>query len=797
MRSKRLGIKLLNYYVENDYLQEHLLEIDQKTENQEIRIVLSFIRFLVENYINSGPPDRLLTFSLDYIIPAYYLRRLKFEKRKIFASEFQFELRDSHRRLYTRLATIVTSSTNIHPGIIRINNRDGALEKILDVYNGSSFASWRKLYPNLERKDFPVARRDAVKNCMKYLKERDKENSECIWATSFLPTLFDGLEKKDRFALHPRQKARQDSKENENESMGTEDHNNNLRKPLPPEIVCSPALFSSFSGALPYLMFKTWTSKEGSNYLLNIWQVFALINRIIDDVNQSNSSNSKSDICRIVEKSLLRHLFGSDVVPPSQIQKTAIKHKEFEYFGIYKWNKFIDKIQTKDNPLSYYPWLKKENDKRDDKNITKLSLAWPQPHRPEWINGSMKEERCNESPYLDVIDVLDYNDLEMCKQLARSETLTWIAAAITEWLIIWKEELSPKFNDADETNCYRINYDDIKESINRFMKSREEENTSIGKNKGIGDIIQQWVLDLTNNILIQTIQIPKYELRSSTKNLRFITKADANYSSRDSNNRKFVHPLYQNISMLNKYNKKAEEELIRIIGSTIKISVDDATEKLYKAEVDHKLIEEVKNGANTDDVNSVIDRLNSLLSYKKGKMFSIVSSFPLIGLFLPQNDILAESSCLKSIEENFATLDTTASSSSNSERAAKWNICIDAMRKKKCDSIVCIGNLLLIPLDKKEVFYKTEKNTEVFLLDLAGLSWCGLDIRNSINRNEKKSNRPLEKIEERRTAMISMLNSMVADIETCDDAKNLIPYIILAIDGAISNMVRQAPKTNE
>ncbi len=821
IKEDRVGLFILNFLLTNEMSDESMLRLDARTDSVNVNLILAFFRFAVEANLDGRSVPGIISLGLDLCVPGYYLMSLPSDERSRQARHLQLNLKDSQRQLYARLVPWVARKANIKPGVVKLCDRPGALENLLDINDPSPRAGWRKILGNPERRNLTRYRKEMRTRCNEFLTpKRDywADRSCFKWSSEYLPGVFQKDEITDLFIL------------NEEEAKLTRLVNEKI--PKIPEMATSPDFFDRLAGALPRLLLNCWTTSEGGQTYLNCWNGLSIVKEVIrlaaniyekiTDITQIR----KKDLFKIIYRKLKTELeptagawapFEMGMAPPSP--PPPKEKDEYDELGEY-WKKITEEIDAASDPADFYPLFKN--------NKAGLGLAWHKFPDPEWIDDDKKiatnpgvgfsKDNC--------ITIQDRNDLESCRKQAWDQTLKWLGAAVTEWVAYWGRHWYSK-------NRCKPNFNQIQKTIETFLEDIGDEESYVGQWSGAGDIIQRWIYHFLNSVLIETL-----EYKSTFDTDDCTCRNDGEKPAEEEPEEKKEE---ENQAKSKKKEKGRSVERPSLQRSSVNKKPPRAANESEGAY--HPLYQNLKY------LQSAI-KTKSL--WKWSDTFLALASFPTIGCFLhwggPLDDDMEIRKILKkhSDQGEFENVNATVYRKDGNNKFAcfmiaagedsgkrthvksirinkdfrirQWNKIIehingDLKKALNLALLVCFGSLPLISLDpldrldggrillddessivtideceKKDATISKKVHSLYYPLELMGLSWCGLDVRYSEVSNDRQSE-AIRDIEQRRKALIAMLNCLVADIKPYRDAEKYLNHLAMAVKGSIDDKI--------
>ena len=346
-----------------------------------------------------------------------------------------------------------------------------------------------------------------------------------------------------------------------------------------------------------------------------------------------------------------------------------------------------------------------------------------------------------------------------------------LAMAITEWWDHWSPLFDPSHpksdrgasNDGDWRRP-KVGLDEIQRLFNVFLESLETDEDFAGRFSGSGDLIQRWVMYFLNAVLVETLQPPSVSgADEPPPRPQLVRAAAVERPARPAAAEEGSgHPLYQNLMRLLIVLKEAEDG-----GS------------------------------------------ESKRCWTWSPVFSALASFPLIAVFLPGGgampvveDIRSDQEEAKSESEEWKQPVSFENMNMKYDGPATQSKLVDELK-----TIMALGALPLIPVPpchRSNTKAGAEPSRNVIPLDLAGLSWTGLDLADmstptdadaeryrhmkGVKNGAKKKHRwphAILPIEERRLALVEMLNCLHADLTPCDEVAPYTPHLSLIVRDAV------------
>ncbi len=766
----RAGLGMLNLLVSDNRLDEVALRLDPRTDNQGLNVAMAFMRFSMEAYLDRNTITGLLAIGLDFCVPAHYLNSIKSSKaREKFRRETELHLLDSPRRLFHRIVSWQTQQKKLQPGMIPLVNRPGSLATFMDLNDPSPTAAWRWILGDPKQSYLSEAQNKSVRRCRKYLKNENhrrktndestttdkiwNENSGYCWSTGYLPILLNTEDEKKLFESHSvRQKT------------GDYFH------PLAPEYIPTPHLFQQLAGMLPKIIFRCWTLNDRHNTYLNPWQCLTLAQRIIfsidsfirkelkveDFISEGNKFNNHAikQMKNIIHDCLTVHL-GLDrggYQAQAQEQEQATQNRGFkaseEMFSLEdhprELRDFFEELSTPKEPKDFYfsfnsqdytfhwrvpPSAVPSNNNESDANLK------------ENQENSVKENSNSKEPKKDIREIKNWNDLQACQLEAFDNVLERLASAITKWTINWAQ-LFMSDGYLDE-NYSRSSFEEIQNVFTAFLNNMGDDKGFSNSWSGAGDIIQRWILTFLNAVLVNTLQPPRdIKERGDKPRPQLIPTTHQTYPCRAASELDGCnHALYQNLTRLIKNSNLID---------------------MYDAPLDSN---------NKTKWNDFFDS-----EWHWSDHFHMLASFPLFAIFLPSGGPIPK---MQEPEKG--------------EKETYINHLPKMIHELDLTSIIHFGSLMLFPIPEipeEEKLKKTETEKQSCYLKLAGLSWCGIDLKEIPKPGKSakyKEGQPpiLTKVEDRRKGLIAMLNSMAADVEPFEDADKYLNQLTLIVKNTI------------
>jgi len=781
------GLRALNLMAEHPRLGTLALRLDPRTDVPEVGAALAFLSFAFEAHMRREALPHLLRLALEFYVPAHYLMHEMRSDEELACArrELSLQLLDSHRRLYRRFVPWLLRRHGGRgvPGVLPLCIRAGQLYEMLDLHDGSPKAAWRAILEDPETRDFHQARREAADRCESYLgggradffankpatmAPSLPEISGTNWAGTRLPGLLCAPGARRALTLR-RGKAKQEP-------------NPSRERPTLPELLPSPALFREVAGALPRAILGCWCLQDESNSYLSIWQGLSLVVRVMDRMGEYYLTESEPAIAmlfKIVRSCLTEHLEETGGPAPSGAigpPASAGSANSIELEGMSrKWLALAGELRHAEDPVRLFPGMgpisATEKKKRGQAEWMKRCAAWSRPVdiKPTDPNGAPVGPRRGVAwPSLfavprpetrlesDTIAIRTGPELQACRLQAWSYTLDRLALAITEWGWFWWKVLAKPEETKGVLRCPTEPVVDsgtqtLARCIATFFEEIGNDPEYAGTWSGAGDAIQRWVQSFLNSVLVHTSVL--------------------------------VHAVPTDPS--GKAPEPQRPALRRGIAATRppRGRADEPADQ-------HALFANLTSLAANED--------ESETHWTWGWPFLALASFPTLALFLPDASPLPRIEHDDSAPECPTPLVTLTSGSGESTTDLAW--------------IVRFGGLPLLPLrnledERKKAWEQGVKASPLVkpprdpsptagaLLDLAGLSWCGLDLCD-------EEGRPLTKISERRTALVEMLNALMIECPVAAEAKPYVADLALAVKGALDTLgerarTKKAPKTTE
>ena len=723
----RIGRIVLKLLMEHpfDGLAIHL---DVRTGVARQNIGLAFLQHAMEFALVGQAVEGALTLALDYFVPSTYLAREQEGRRPALAEKIGLAMHDGSQDLTRRLVTWLARTHQVKPAVVPLCGRPGQLDRLLDVHDPSRSAQWRRVLtpPRRARIERPNAARR--RRALEYLEkggtaERSWSSvSAWRWATEYLPQISDGRDWRMSFPSSPRFTPGEPRP-----------------RPWVSECVVPSQLFHRLAGALPRVVARCWTVRDGEDQYLSPWQALSALQRILQELAGLWSGTSPMpeivEVHALVLRCLREHLdtregparelrMDDDSPPePVVVQRPVREHPDRESATDGRlWGDFVWEAEQAREWLSFYPRL----------NDSSRPFCWRPPARagdPEtprvpsgqawrargtWFSEAPSDTRC--------FKIEDRNGLRRAQLMAWDSAVDRLAMAITEWAVVWIPRL--KDYSSRRSLVERNRLEQIRAVISTFFADLGDEEDFAGRWPGAGDIIQRWVLSFLNAVLVETLE-PASSTEPGTGGLNRPTleriHTDPRPGRTEANQVGCNHALYANLLRL----------------------------------------QEEAGG------------------WRCSEVFLGMASFPLFAMFLPASGPFPE---VKDDgfepQEMLTCLEKYMEETSGDGEA------------RSLRSVVCMGSLMLLPLHSqqrlRDPVIKSWKSSRIrslpFPLDLAGLSWCGFDL---VELGAEREARPIQKLEARRAALIEMLNCLVADIRPCEEAEGVQTELILAVYGAL------------
>ncbi|MCP4545854.1 MAG: hypothetical protein GY835_05230 [bacterium] len=774
---RRIGIRILNLLIRARRLDGVSLRLDPRSDEKNLNLVMAFLRFSIEANLDRYHPLGLLGLGLDFCVPSYYLGRLKLADQQQAFRELDLRLIDSPRRLFKRLVPWLSrrnENSTSQPGVVPLSNRAGALEAFLDLLDTTQTAAWRWILGDTDRVSLPRWLHEAAMRSGRFLRNGFswspqqlygsevepsdnawREMSGYRWATRYLPDLlfpayhhglFVGRELRVRGieSTDPRK----------------------ARTPLISECVTTPRLFDQLAGALPRVILRCWTIDDGRRSYLNPWQGLSLVHRIFDrlveviqDPNfnipfradghkrETEPAHDTEAVDRLIKIILgcLRDHFASDIGSSSEglLSRVAprggiLAESSSVVDHPREWSRLLEELRTVENPQALYPKL--ENGNLDFRlriepgaglagrdKATVMKDVWEGKAFGAWFSN-LSPVRHGE---YEGERIKDWHTLQGFRLDAWDCTLQRLALAITEWALYWLRVLkSPGSQRANLELIQRLNFEQIQSVFDTFFNDLGDEEEFADEWSGGGDIIQRWILTFLNSVLVRTLCPPENEVA-----------------------------------------RKKSERPTLIVGRRERVPGRTAPEELGCA---HSLYE------NLTRLHQKVKGDSEMLSrsehWHPSETFLALASFPILAIFLPSGGPLP-----RVVEPQ--------SKNGRSGMSDPGDDAIGNLQEEIFDfqCIVRFGKLMLIPLPEVEYFPDGMGDKKRVLLDLGCLSWCGLPLRaGTSEEGGGVPTSPIRSIEERRKALIAMLNSVVAEMgEPHDEAKKFLAPLVLAVHEAL------------
>lgn len=806
-RHPRIGIKVLNHLLQDESrLDEVVLRLDPRTDQQTLNLALAFLRFAIEANLDRRRPLGTLAVGLDFCVPAHYLNPIKSsELLPTIRDELELHLFDSPRRLYRRLVPWVARRSGaqggIQPGIVPLAGRVGALETFLDLQDTTQNAAWRWILADPELSDTPGWLHQAARKCGSFLRQElplergfdwrnesstgDKTNNEedpCValgkgrwremsgyrWATRYLPSLLYEAQKRDLFA----------------KGSPRIEPGGRPALPLISECVTTPRVFYRLAGALPRVILRCWMIDDGAKGYLTPWQCLTLIQRLTErafdfmakkkeeqDATSDQAEGSQRDPLEGLHLAMLDEL-GRHLDQEQGLSKTArdrgaedrpLDRGSLEGTKALQEHldlsiRLLEDARAIEDTALLFPDVEKLRKARG-------GLSWCLPPTMDFDSLAKGElaaraevgqrlfdcwdTQDGKSP-TDEQEMTTWNEVLASQLEAREKVLERFALAITEWAVYWIE----RWKDIRLSGFQKIRLDNVQLIFDIFLEDLSDEKEFSDKWSGAGDIIQRWIFTFLNAVLIGTLQPPRKEesgLFARRPNMR-----RGRLQPRPVREQPQDHPLYQNLTRL-------ARQALDPSGTTKEL------------------------------------RLDADKHWHPSDAFLALASFPIFAMFLPSEGVLPKS---KKEQEKDAN---SADESQAGAEAPK-----DHETQVTLQDIAKFGELLLQPLPKITYFPSSDGDeggessgssskdttapspgdaprTDRYRLDLAGLSWCGLPLRTGAKEGDDSSeqgfNLPVRETSARRDGLIAMLNSVAADVvePVGEAAKHRVPLVLAVL----------------
>ncbi|MFH1465852.1 MAG: hypothetical protein ABIO70_15805 [Pseudomonadota bacterium] len=744
----QVGLRVLNLLMRHPGIHDVALRLDPRTDDPRLNVALAFLRFALEAVIDRLPSPPVVTLGLELFVPAHYLARQRSPQLRAEAWQaVEAQLMDSHRRFYQRLVPWIARGGAVQPGVVRLVERAGALENLLDLHQSKPTAIWRRVLGDPERVRFPLAQKEAVKRCREALLaakrgspgsssvERGVDAPGARWATRYLPWACS-LKKSGR--SHP-------------EVV---------------EMAPSADMFHDLAGALPLAVLHCWMVEDVRHSYLSPWQGLSLLQRIVhrcEGVEERSTCEREEwmkGVHRAVLAALNEHLGERGVSTALSDEGRGSRTSGIgegdmaELAGDPAWKQYLDELRRADDPWSLFPdpenghfvWKTPHPKSLDDRSSlgTDGRLTGPaDPAKPrshaswtldkacfKWTTSAAGTDR---SP-----PRLTRLNLQATRLDAWEFVLGRLAMAITEWWDYWRD-LFREERDLDGRRL-RPGLDQVQKLFNVFLESTEMDLEFVGQNSGAGDIIQRWVLYFLNSVLVETLQGPSDPKVQRPQLVRYA--AVERPARRGQTGQGADHPLYENLT---------------------------------------HLLDAARNAGKETEV------------WTWSPIFLALASFPPLALFLPGGGALP---VVKEVREALSKEESDTWSQRVYFHGLKRRISVPSAGDDlmtELETLVSLGALMLIPLPP----YPAEEDNTQFL-DLAGLSWAGLDLceRKSPEKNESPWPLSLWRIEDRRAALIEMLNCLHADLEPCEEARPYAHELALIVRRMLKEEAEKVKKAN-
>ena len=465
-RRDRVGLVVLNLLIEHARLKEVALRLDPRTSDPQLNVALAFLRFAIDGNLGTGPTPSPLTLGLDFFVPAHYLGDIKSgEAREEVRRELELQLMDSHRRFYRRFVPWLARRKRIQAGVVQLCDYPGHVEKLLDIHCASAEAGWRAILGDPERCDFPAVRKQATKRSRDYLsgqmsspRRRPSDKAEADargrlgdqgwpeisgyrWSARLLRDTFASARADGLFANDP------------NRLDG---------RPYGSEMVTSPHLFHQLAGALPRVVLQSWTIHDGRHTYLSPWQGLSLVQRVVSRiVGLFSSKNDGPDhgevkpsaILDAVQQCLGEQLGGTGGPSPTMLEPEKAGLPAIAAEGIAaanlpeEWGELSREVRVANAPLSLFPELRGPHvtlfwpDPPDPAAADEPKPAPPETWTPHWSWFTPQTDSDHANRYPDLRPLGTRNELQAFRLQAWDETLRRLALAITEWALYWRDDL--------------------------------------------------------------------------------------------------------------------------------------------------------------------------------------------------------------------------------------------------------------------------------------------------------------------------------------------------------------------
>lgn len=566
----RVGLHLLNHLLSHPELRHTTPELHCRDDNPQRNVVLAFMRFAVNGALHRQPLPELLRMGLDFCVPARLLSRLAHgDAREALSRELHLQRLDSQRRLYRRMVPHLLGERAVRHGVVRLTSQPAALEKLLDIHDDSPPAAWRKVLRNPRRRGFPRARRQASDDCLEFLRQGPTESeklgttiSSVDWATAYLPLLLKTpMVDKAVFGI-----------------PGS-DRTGRPRKPLVSEMVTTPRLFGQLAGVLPNLVLRCWMPREGRTHHPSVWHGLSLVSRVVHLVGDAfehrtwslaTPKNTKGRTDHVegleqwadalkprIREALRWHLepggnapdtdsaWGTTSVQPGGELTTADVHGLLED---PRWKAISEAISQVRDPRALYPDLKR-GDFRWPRPCVRSPLETVSPgqhHVPPWEG--------------ELLPIKNWNDLQSFRSQAWDRALDNISTVILDWALAWcgwldlaysRESTNPNETNPEIPKRRSPPFHQVRMALDAFIQGLDHDPAFAGIWTGMGDILQHWVLAFLNAVLVETLQPPAGDPKESRPYLvrGGHERLPGRGTDRDSDEG-CNHALYQNLARL-------------------------------------------------------------------------------------------------------------------------------------------------------------------------------------------------------------------------------------------------------
>ncbi|MCP4605123.1 MAG: hypothetical protein GY847_32135 [Proteobacteria bacterium] len=758
-RERRVGIRILNLLIRARQLDGVGLRIDPRSDDLNLNLLMAFLRFAIEANLDRQKPVGLLGLGLDFCVPSHYLSGLKADEQERAFRELDLKLIDSPRRLFQRLVPWLSRShpdSRVQPGVVRVSSRVGTLEAYLDLHDTRQTAAWRWILGNSERVSLPSWLTEAARKSSQFLSkgflwsDRQFRDEECEtpeeawreisgyrWATKHLPDLLFPAYKEKIF--EGRELRERPTKAGEKWEAG------NTRPPLVSECVTTPRLFDQLAGALPRVVLQCWTIDDGKESYLTPWQGLSLVHRVFDRLVEALRSFNLHD--------------ENNKNAQSKIEHWHVKRIEEVVSGCLE-----EHIANKSGPASV-PGIFRITPERGI--LSESSAVMDHPRQWGRLLGELRTIENPEDLYPN-LTMVKFRNPNYLDPRPNDDTIDAAMARVRKSMAYGSWFFDEKLPGMSNCERYRTagNWNEL-QALRLEAWDRTLDKLVLA--------ITEWALFWMPKLNSTEPRKLDFEQIQGVFDTFFNDLGDEEafvdeWSGAGDIIQRWILTFLNSVLVRTlcspigeKRNRKKRPALL--VGRRDRVPGRTATKKLGGA---HSLYENLTRLRYQGDRKKEV--LNPDEDWHPSDHFLALASFPVIGMFLPSGGPLPP------IKRPRVSMEDPIGNLPGKKFAIDY------------ECIVRFGMLMLIP-EPAGMHHERRK----YILDLADLSWCGLSLRNGgIDKESGRVNSLILDIEERRNALISMLNSVVADVmEPEEEPREYLAPLVLAIHGALNDKQRE------